>query len=95
MKERRRRPRAGPLLRFYYRTKYRLFKREKRPHDGRRGLIMLQVDALAYSDLRRASGAGILSDDRAAAARRRVRPAPLVLRSAVGDAILPGGNLSR
>ncbi|HEX6574489.1 MAG TPA: alkaline phosphatase family protein [Gemmatimonadaceae bacterium] len=54
MKERRSRPRAGPLLRFYYRTKYWLFRREKRPHDGRRGVIMLQIDALAYSDLRRA-----------------------------------------
>jgi hypothetical protein len=52
--ERRSRPRAGPLLRFYYKTKYRLFRREKRPHDGRRGVIALQVDALAYSDLRRA-----------------------------------------
>ena len=58
MKERRSRPRAGPLLRFYYRAKYGLFKREKRPHDGRRGLIMLQVDALAYSDLRRAIDRG-------------------------------------
>ena len=54
MTERREHPRAGPLLRWYYATKYRLFRREKRPHDGRRGLIMLQVDALAYSDLRRA-----------------------------------------
>jgi hypothetical protein len=54
VKERRSRPRAGPLLRFYYRAKYHLFRREKRPHDGRRGLIMLQVDALAYADLRRA-----------------------------------------
>lgn len=54
MRERRSRPRAGPLLRFYYRAKYRLFRREKRPHDGRRGLIMLQIDALAYADLRRA-----------------------------------------
>jgi hypothetical protein len=34
--------------------KYRAFARERRPHDGRRGLIMLQIDALAYSDLRRA-----------------------------------------
>lgn len=58
MTERRSRPRAGPLLRLYYRTKYRLFNREKRPHDGRRGLIMLQVDALAYSDLRRAIDRG-------------------------------------
>ena len=58
MKERHSRPRAGPLLRFYYRAKYRLFRREKRPHDGRRGLIMLQVDALAYADLRRAIDRG-------------------------------------
>ena len=58
MTERRRRPRAGPLLRFYYKTKYRLFRRERRPHDGRRGLIMLQIDALAYSDLRRAMERG-------------------------------------
>jgi hypothetical protein len=56
--ERRRRPRAGPLLSLYYRTKYRLFRREKRPHDGRRGLIMLQIDALAYSDLIRAIDRG-------------------------------------
>lgn len=46
--------RAGPLLRWYYSTKYRLFRREKRPYDGRRGLIMLQIDALAHSDLLRA-----------------------------------------
>ena len=54
----------------YYRAKYRLFRREKRPHDGRRGLIMLQIDALAYSDLRRAIDRGycptikkLLADD--------------------------------
>ena len=58
MKERRSSPRAGPLLRFYYRTKYRLFRREKRPHDGRRGVIVLQVDALAHSDLLRAMERG-------------------------------------
>ncbi|MEO8576265.1 MAG: alkaline phosphatase family protein [Gemmatimonadales bacterium] len=58
MKERREHPRAGPLLRWYYATKYRLFRREKRPHDGRRGLIMLQLDALAYSDLKRAIDRG-------------------------------------
>ena len=58
MKERRSRPRAGPLLRFYYRNKYKLFRREKRPHDGRRGLIMLQIDALAFSDLERAMERG-------------------------------------
>jgi hypothetical protein len=56
--ERRSRPRAGPLLRFYYRTKYKLFEREKRPHDGKRGLIMLQIDALAHSDLQRAMERG-------------------------------------
>lgn len=58
MKERRSRPRAGPLLRFYYKTKYRLFRRETRPHDGRRGVIVLQLDALAYSDLIRAIDRG-------------------------------------
>jgi Type I phosphodiesterase / nucleotide pyrophosphatase len=52
--ERRAYRRAGPFLRRYYAIKYRAFARERRPHDGRRGLIMLQVDALAYSDLRRA-----------------------------------------
>jgi hypothetical protein len=52
--ERRDQPRAGPFLRWYYASKYRLFRKEKREHDGKRGLIMLQIDALAYSDLRRA-----------------------------------------
>jgi hypothetical protein len=56
--ERRRRPRAGPLLRWYYALKYRAFRRERRTHDGRRGLVMLQLDALAYADLRRALAAG-------------------------------------
>src|SRR6476469_11013869 len=52
---------AGPLpsprrrlLRLYYGLKYRVFRRERRPRDGRRGLIALQIDALAYADLRRA-----------------------------------------
>lgn len=54
MTERRDEPRAGPYLRWYYASKYRLFRKEKREHDGKRGLIMLQIDALAYSDLRRA-----------------------------------------
>lgn len=58
MTERRRSPRAGPLLRWYYGVKYRLFRKEKREHQGRRGLIMLQVDALAYSDLQRAIARG-------------------------------------
>jgi hypothetical protein len=52
--ERRAQPRAGPLLRWYYRTKYKPFARERRPHDGRRGLIALQIDALSYADLIRA-----------------------------------------
>src|SRR5688572_9891767 len=56
--ERRSRPRAGRLLRWYYAVKYRPFRRERRPHDGRRGLIMLQIDALAYADLRRAMEQG-------------------------------------
>ena len=54
MSERRDQPRAGPFLRRYYRSKYWLFRKEKREHDGKRGLIMLQIDALAYADLRRA-----------------------------------------
>ena len=54
MTERRAYRRAGPFLRRYYALKYKAFARERRPHDGRRGLIMLQVDALAYADLRRA-----------------------------------------
>jgi hypothetical protein len=52
--ERRAYRRAGPFLRRYYALKYSAFRRERRPHDGRRGLIMLQIDALAYADLRRA-----------------------------------------
>lgn len=52
--ERRARARAGPLLRWYYALKYRPFRRERRPRDERRGLVMLQIDALAYADLRRA-----------------------------------------
>jgi hypothetical protein len=48
----------GPLLRWYYAVKYRPFRRERRPRDGRRGLVMLQIDALAYADLRRALALG-------------------------------------
>ena len=58
MIERRSQQRAGPWARWYYAARYRLFRREKRPHDGRRGLIMLQLDALAYADLRRAMDRG-------------------------------------
>ena len=59
MIERRARPRAGPLLRWYYRLKYKPFAREKRARPPQRGLIMLQIDALAYSDLRRALDLGL------------------------------------
>jgi hypothetical protein len=52
--DRRRAPRANRALRWYYGVKYRLFRREQRPRDGKRGLVMLQVDALAYVELRRA-----------------------------------------
>jgi hypothetical protein len=58
--ERRRHPRAGPLLKWYYSARYHLFRREKRPYDNRRGLIMLQIDALAYSDLMRAMERGYM-----------------------------------
>src|SRR5690242_20061510 len=49
-------PPKGPrsLLRWYFALKYRVFRRERRPDDGRRGLVMLQIDALAYAELRRA-----------------------------------------
>jgi hypothetical protein len=42
------------FLSWYYGLKYRVFQRERRPDDGRRGLVMLQLDALAYAELRRA-----------------------------------------
>src|ERR687883_68034 len=48
------RRRMGSLLRWYYAVKYRAFRRERRASDGRRGLVVLQLDALAYADLRRA-----------------------------------------
>jgi hypothetical protein len=46
--------RASRLLKWYFALKYRVFRRERRPPDGRRGLVMLQIDALAYAELRRA-----------------------------------------
>jgi len=49
-----REPARTRLLRLYYALKYRVFRRERRPRDGRRGLIVLQIDALAYTELRRA-----------------------------------------
>jgi hypothetical protein len=42
------------LLHWYFGFKYRVFRRERRPDDGRRGLVMLQIDALPYAELRRA-----------------------------------------
>lgn len=45
---------APRILRWYYAVKYRAFRRERRPRDGKRGLVMLQIDALAYVELRRA-----------------------------------------
>ena len=46
--------RGSRFLHWYYALKYRAFRRERRQDDGRRGLIALQIDALAYADLRRA-----------------------------------------
>src|ERR1043165_5408188 len=45
---------GNALLRWYFALKYRVFRKERRPDDGRRGLIMLQIDALPYAELRRA-----------------------------------------
>jgi hypothetical protein len=42
------------VVQWWYGLKYRVFRRERRRRDGRRGLIVLQIDALAYADLRRA-----------------------------------------
>src|SRR5689334_19479823 len=50
----RERRRKSRLLEWYFAIKYRVFRRERRPPDGRRGLVMLQIDALAYAELRRA-----------------------------------------
>src|ERR1043165_1665015 len=52
--DRRKTARANRALRWYYSLKYRAFRREQRPRDGKRGLVMLQLDALAYVELRRA-----------------------------------------
>ncbi|HEV8446663.1 MAG TPA: carboxypeptidase-like regulatory domain-containing protein, partial [Gemmatimonadaceae bacterium] len=48
------RRRPSRLLKWYFALKYRVFRRERRPRDERRGLVMLQIDALAYAELRRA-----------------------------------------
>src|SRR6476620_8216215 len=44
----------GRFLRWYFAIKYHVFRKERRPPDGRRGLVMLQIDALPYAELRRA-----------------------------------------
>src|SRR5436309_7123015 len=46
------------LLGWYYALKYRVFRNERRPRDGRRGLVVLQIDALAFAELRRAMELG-------------------------------------
>lgn len=51
-------PRPRSLLGWYYRIKYSLFRRERRA-PGRRGLIVLQIDALSHADLRRALDLGL------------------------------------
>src|SRR6476620_1442058 len=45
--------RGHRFLEWYFALKYRVFRRERRPDDGRRGLVMLQIDALSYAELRR------------------------------------------
>ena len=45
------------LLGWYYRFKYSLFRRERRV-PAKRGLIVLQIDALSHADLRRALDLG-------------------------------------
>src|SRR5579885_2386634 len=45
---------GSTLLRWYFALKYRVFRAERRPDDGRRGLVVLQIDALPYAELRRA-----------------------------------------
>ncbi len=42
------------LRRWFYSLKYHPFRRERRPFDGQRGLLALQIDALSYAELRRA-----------------------------------------
>lgn len=51
-------PTTRRLLRWFYGVRYRLFRREAHAPDGRRGLVVLQIDALAYADLRRALDLG-------------------------------------
>jgi len=51
-------PRPRSLLGWYYRIKYALFRRERRA-PNRRGLIVLQIDALSHADLRRAIDLGL------------------------------------
>ena len=50
-------PPVRSLLGWYYRFKYSLFRHERRD-PARRGLIVLQIDALSHADLRRALDLG-------------------------------------
>jgi hypothetical protein len=50
-------PPVRSLLGWYYRFKYSLFRRERRV-PAKRGLIVLQIDALSHADLRRALDLG-------------------------------------
>jgi hypothetical protein len=86
---------AASLLEWYFALKYRVFRRERRPDDGRRGLVMLQIDALAYAELRRAIELGYCPTIEHMVREEGLHPAPLVLRAALGDAVCPGGNLLR
>ena len=85
----------GPLLRWFYDLKYRAFRRESRPRDGRRGLVVLQIDALSYADLRRAIALGYCPTISRLLHDEGLHTPTMVLRSALGHAVLPGGNLSR
>jgi hypothetical protein len=56
--ERRARKRAGPWVRGYFDMKFRADPSVRGPREERRGLIRLQIDALAHADLRRALDMG-------------------------------------
>src|SRR5665213_1032614 len=70
---------SGRVMRWYFALKYRVFRRERRARDGRRGLVMLQIDALSYAELRRAIEL-VLPDDLQNGSRGGLHAAPVVLR---------------
>ena len=93
--ERRRYPRAGPLLRWYYTLKYRAFRRERRPL---RWPSRSPRAADRCAGVRRsATGhpARALSDDCSPAPRGRIRAAAMVLRPALRHAVLSGRHSLR